>query len=515
MTGGLLLTYAICSSITAHAQTAIELDEIRVQGNSVLPPTEIEEAVYPFLGPAKTATDVEHARKALSDLYQSHGYQTVAVIIPPQRVTAGIVYLKVVEQPVARLRVTGAHFVEPEVLRHQAPSLGKGKVPNFNDLKRDLARLNTLPDRSVTPSLRPGRLPNTVDADLTVQDSLPLHGTLELNNRRSVDTTALRLNGTLSYDNFFQRGDAGSIFFQVAPQNIADAKVVGGSYLFHVPATVMALLVSYTNSDSNVSTVGNQNVVGKGQILDVQLQIPLSVETGFVQTLTAGISYKRLTQDVFADGQLPGHFPVTYYPATIAYEGDWISSHAQTSLNGGLTLGLRGASSDDYVFDQNRKYANQNFAYARVALTRTQMLPKDFQLYAAATGQVTNDSLLSTEQLSIGGLDSVRGYVESEALGDDGAVIQLEARSPSIAKYIDKHIDSWRFHLFSDTGTVSINRALVQQARSYTLASVGVGTRISLFGYLNASVEDAILLSRGPNSHAGSNRVLFRLYGSF
>jgi hemolysin activation/secretion protein len=503
----------------AHGSVAIELDEIRVEGNTVLNSTEIEEAVYPYLGPGKTALDVEHARAALTALYQKHGYQTVAVIIPPQRVTQGIVFLKVVEQPVERLRVVGAHNVEPAVLKRRTPSIKPGKVPNFTQLKQELASINALPDRTVVPSVRPGRTPNTVDVDLDVQDSTPLHGSLELNDRKSVDTTSLRLNGSLTYDNFFQRGDTGNIFFQVAPENTADSRVIGGSYLFHIPDTIMSMLVSYTDSDSTVNTVGDLTVLGKGQIATVQLQVPLGLQDGFIQSFDASIAYKRLdendTTGAATKAPTSADYPVTYYPVTAAYEGDWIGAKSRTSLNAGLSFGIDNLGSNATEFNNKRKFADQNFAYLRVNLTRTQDLPHGIQLYANASGQATPDVLLSTEQFSLGGLDTVRGYLESEALGDQGAAMQLELRSPSIASYVSRHVDSWRFHLFFDNGTASIHRALVDQASSYTLSSAGVGTRVSLFGYLNATLEDAFLLSRGPNSRSGSNRVLFRLYGSF
>jgi hemolysin activation/secretion protein len=508
------------AAATPASATAIEIDEFRVEGNTVLDPRAIEETVYPFLGPGRTATDVEHARAALTALYQSRGYQTVSVVIPPQHVTQGIVYLTVVQQTVERLRVVGAHHVEPAVLKGQVPSLHKGQVPNMNAVKHDVLAMNTLPDRTVTPSFRPGRAPNTLDVDLDVQDSLPLHGSLELNDRRSVGTTALRLNGSLSYDNFFQRGDTGSVFFQVAPSNPSDSRVVGGSYLFHIPDTTLALLLSYVSSDSNVSTVGDLDVVGKGDIATVQLQVPLGTYDNFIHSLTAGIAYKKLDENDITgssatEAAASARYPVTYYPVSLGYEADWSGTHAQTSLTAGLTFGLRGLGSTDSQFALKRADANQNFTDLRVGFNRTQTLPHDVQIYLNATAQISADALLSTEQLDIGGLDTVRGYLESEALGDQGIAGQLELRSPSIGKYFAKAIDAWRFHAFIDGGNVSLHQALNQQASSYTLSSVGVGTRIALFGYLNADLEDAFLLSRGPDSRAGSNRVLFRLYGSF
>ena len=48
-----------------------------------------------------------------------------------------------------------------------------------------------------SPELKPGVEPGTVDIDLNVKDKLPLHGSVELNNRYSADTTKLRLNANL------------------------------------------------------------------------------------------------------------------------------------------------------------------------------------------------------------------------------------------------------------------------------------------------------------------------------
>ncbi len=517
--GAALLAVPRASAAPAAARpaTTIELDEIRVEGNTVLPTERIEETVYPFLGPNRGVADIEQARTALAALYRSAGYQTVSVVIPPQHVTQGIVYLQVVEQTVARVRVVGAKHVEPAVLKRQARSLRKGVVPNFNDVKRDLARLNTLPDRTVTPTFRPGRQANTLDVDLDVQDTLPLHGTLELDNRRSVGTTALRLNGQLNYDNLFQRGDTATFFFQVAPERLSDANVLGGSYLLRMPGTDLSFLTTYIHSNSNVVTVGDLDVVGKGDIASEEIEVPLGTESGFIHSFDASIAYKRLGEVDTIGGLSPSSnsYPVTYYPLTLAHEADWLGAKSRTTFTAAATFGLRGAGSNDLAFDNKRKYANQDFSYLRVGLTRTQELPHRFEFYLNAVGQASADPLLSTEQLAIGGLDTVRGYLEDEALGDQGAAAQLELRSPSIAPYFSKYVNSWRFHVFADNGTVSIHRALIGQASSYTLSSVGVGTRIQLFSYLNASVEDAFLLTRGPDSRADGNRVLFRLYGSF
>ncbi len=59
-----------------------DIDEFRVDGADKLPQIDVEEAVYPFLGPNKNSGDVEKARAALEKSYHDRGLQTVSVAIP-------------------------------------------------------------------------------------------------------------------------------------------------------------------------------------------------------------------------------------------------------------------------------------------------------------------------------------------------------------------------------------------------------------------------------------------------
>src|SRR5690606_24693875 len=81
---GLSLAVSLPFSASANPETTLLIREFRVQGSKQLTPLEIEEAVYPFLGPGRTAADVENARAALEKAYRDKGYQTVSVAIPVQ-----------------------------------------------------------------------------------------------------------------------------------------------------------------------------------------------------------------------------------------------------------------------------------------------------------------------------------------------------------------------------------------------------------------------------------------------
>ena len=200
-TGALLMGGVTCAA-QVYGQTAptaagaaphsFDVNEFVVRGNTTLPSVEIEKAVYPFEGPGRSLADVNAARDALQKVYQDRGYQSVVVELPPQQVKDGVIILQVVEATVGRLRVEGAHYNSPQNIREAVPALTEGKVPDFTQAQQQLTDLNKSPDRQVVPVLKPGVLPQTVDVDLKVDDHSPWHGSLELSNDNSPDTTPLR-----------------------------------------------------------------------------------------------------------------------------------------------------------------------------------------------------------------------------------------------------------------------------------------------------------------------------------
>ncbi len=544
-------TSASASARAASAAPAFEINEIRVDGSTALPQEQVEETIYPYVGPGKTAADVEAARKALQAAYTNAGFVTVSV----ERArwidrASGVIGLKVVERRVERLRVTHARYFTLDDVRNGAPSLAPGTVPNMNRVRSDLLGLNQLPDRTVQPNLKPGRAPDTVDVDLDVSDKFPLHGTLELNNRYNADTTPLRLNASLTYDNFFQRGDSGTINYSVAPENVRDAEIESASYLFHIPDSRLSLLMTYLHSNSNVVALGTTDVAGRGTTAGFRLLIPLGTTTdsaggSFTHSFSVGWDYKKFYElDTFNFGCRSGtskvgtdtitakngcvtiggtpqatQAPVTYYPLNAAYAANWTGPHSTTDVNVSVELNVGSLGSAATQFDNKRYLAAPGFSIVRAGVTREQDLPSDVQLWGTLQGQLSNDALVSSEQFALGGADSIRGYLEAETLGDYGLTLQTELRSPDVHKYLDKYIgniiDSWRFHLFGDTGVVNVRDNLPLTRSTYGLSSVGVGTRVNLWGYLNGAVQDAQTLNSGPDTRAGTNRVLFRVFGEF
>lgn len=134
--------------------------------------------------------------------------------------------------------------------------------------------------------------------------------------------------------------------------------------------------------------------------------------------------------------------PITYYPLTASYGGTWQQEKALTQFNLGLTFNLRGPGSGFEEFDAKRGYANSSFIHLNADIAQTRELKHGFELFGSAKAQIADGPLVSSEQFSLGGLDTVRGYYESEAIGDNGLVGTLELRSPNIGDWLQTKINA-------------------------------------------------------------------------
>ncbi len=510
----------------AEPEPTLYIREYRVTGIQHLPQKLVEKAVYPFMGPGRTAKDVADAQKALQLAYKEAGYEAVSVEVPPQEPRRGVIKIVVSENPVGRLRVHGSRYFSIEQIKKNVPSLAEGKVINMTDVKRDIVALNQLPDRQVIPSLTPGVEPGTMDIELTVKDKFPLHGSLELNNRYTADTVPLRVNASLSYANLWQQGHAAGMSYQVAPEDPKDAAILSGYYLAKFAnLDDFSLMIMGTKQDSDVSTLGGSAVVGRGEILGVRGLIALPTESTFYQSLSVGVDYKHFKENVIvADSTIAT--PITYFPLSASYSASWTGKKHYTDLNATATWTFRGTGSDELEFDNKRYKATGAFFHLRGDASHTQDLPLGAQLFAKFQGQASATPLINTEQFSAGGLSTVRGYLEATSLGDNAVVGSLELRTPSLlGKMNPKPVkegdfnrdpdNEWRFYAFWDGARVSLMDPLPEQKDAFKLMSVGIGTHVKLKNHLNGSLDAGWPLVDQPNAKAGDVLLSFRLWADF
>ncbi|MFZ4695509.1 MAG: ShlB/FhaC/HecB family hemolysin secretion/activation protein [Verrucomicrobiia bacterium] len=503
---------------TGRIERHFFIKEFRVEGARRLPRLAVEKAVYPFLGPYRTLEDVEKARTALERAFQERGYQTVGVVVLPQRVEGGVIAMKVVEGKVGRLRVKGSRYFDLDQVKEEVPSLAEGNVPEFERLSQELAGVNRWPDRRVTPSLVEGREFGTVDAIMNVKDTFPLHGSVEVNNRYSPDTTSLRVNTALSYQNLWQLGHTVGLSYQISPQDFNQVQSFSAYYLVPVPeVNWLSVMLLGSKQNSTVSTLGTVNTLGAGESLGARAMLALPGRKGFYHSSSLGFDYRYTSQDTqlgsVTDTGL--RTSVTYFPWNASYSATWLGNNNATEFNGGVTFHARGMGSDTARFDARRHGADANFIYFRGDLSHTRDLPEGFQYFVKAQWQIADRPLISNEQFSGGGLDTARGYLESVVTGDNAIFGTMEVRSPSFGGWLWKQINEWRAFAFTDAGRLALKNPLPEEISHFDMASWGVGTRIRFEDHFNGALTLGIPMVRNPQFKGPEKLLTFRLWCDF
>jgi hemolysin activation/secretion protein len=502
---------------------SFDILEYQVAGNSVLPTIEVERAVTPYLGPNKTIKDVEAARAQLERVYHDRGYKTVLVNIPQQKVAEGVIRLVVTEGRVGKLKITGSRYHSLQVIRNKVPQFTPGTTPDFNEVQKELGDLNRSADLRVTPILKASDTPGRVDVELTVQDDLPLHAVIDVDNRYNANTTHLRTTGELHYDNLFQSDQSLSFQYQIAPLDAEDAKIWSASYV--IPTASRLTWAFYAvHSDSNVAAVGTVDVVGKGDIYGIRMIEPLP--TGgpeFYHSFTAGVDYKRFAQTVVLTGATSTiQSPVSYPPFTLDYSATWLgppaasgarlaattASRSNTTLDLNFDFIIQGIGTDYRQFAHKRAGAGTSFIVLHPSLSREQVLPGQWSLAGKIDGQLASGPLINNEQYSAGGADTVRGYVEAERLGDNALHGSLELRTPQLLAGSHAKIEQSYVFAFAEAAKLQILEPLPSQASGFTLASTGLGLRFKSHGF-TLSLDGARILKEGYVTPAGRFRGLF------
>lgn len=509
-------TAAVQSPAAETDDSRFDVMEYRIEGSSQVDRRALEKTVYPFLGPNRSIAEIEQARAAIEKLYHDAGYSAATVDIPEQDVEGGVVFLNINEGTVDRLKVTGSRYFSLGKIKEKVPALAEGQVLNLGKAQEQLAKVaNESPDRNITPVMRAGRTPGTVEVDLEVDDKLPLHGGVEINARNSINTERLRVVGTLRYDNLWQRFHSVSLQYQTAPENNDNLEVWAGTYVMPVDALDARLVfygIGLQSSSSSVASTGSMNVVGTGDIYGLRLVKPLPGFSRFMHSVTLGWDYKDFGQSVGLMGSDSQNTPISYSPFYAAYSGGYNFENGSLSqFNVEADFSIRGLGNDQQQFENKRFGSRSNYLYIASDLKHKQVLPYDMRLLARFSGQVTDSPLISNEQFTAGGWQTVRGYHETEVLGDDGVMGSLEVHSPDLAAFKMDGMDQMRFLAFFDVAKTWIKSPLPRTPKYYDLSSFGVGFRSQWVKHVIGELDWEYPMSKTNYIHPGDQRIDFKV----
>jgi hemolysin activation/secretion protein len=523
-------------SLTAHAASSVEaapagaaiadqqvetfpIRRFVIYGNTAFPRDTLRKLLNDLRGQEQTAADVEKARDRIEKYYHENGYPTTLVNIPEQPIEGGFVYLQVIEGKVGSLSVKGNSWLSEKRIRKELPSMASGEIVNLPQIKKELMRANSIPDAKVIPAMSPGKEVGKTDVELKVEDRIPLHGSLEVNDRNSHDTTLLRVNAALRYDDLWGLGHSINFQYQVSPQNFSEVEVFSGSYILPAPWADSNRIVLYGVWSNSSTTFGESfNTIGKGSIIGGRYVLPFPPFKSYNHSAVLGFDYKHFDENTIqgSAADIAVSSPVEYLPLSLAYNGSLPDSSGLTLFNCGFNMAFRGLITRQQNFDDKRYMARANYFYAVLGAERRQRLPAGLSLLVKLDGQIADHPLISNEQYAAGGMESVRGYKESEEMGDSAFHGVLELAAPNLASKLGPG-EGYLLtpYIFYDFAALWVQDPLPGQDAAMDIQGTGIGIRGLLFGDLEFETDWGFALKDTTRIKKGDSQVHFKVKYQF
>jgi hemolysin activation/secretion protein len=270
-------------------------------------------------------------------------------------------------------------------------------------------------------------------------------------------------------------------------------------------------------SDSESAFGDSFQVLGSGFVVGVRNVFPMPTVGSYAHSINLGIDYKDFDETVgYDDGEEGYETPVSYFPISVTYSGVKSDGGGYTQISFGLNFLFRGLAGDYKEFEDKRTDARANYLFTKASIERFQLLPVGFTLDTTVEGQISSQPLISNEQYIAGGMDSVRGYKESEVTGDNAVHASVEIGRPFQALTEEK----WGGinitpYLFYDGAWLKVIDPLQGQDENLSAQGAGVGMRGTLFGKLEFQVDYAEALVDSEDVASGEREFYFKVKGQF
>ena len=167
-------------------------------------------------------------------------------------------------------------------------------------------------------------------------------------------------------------------------------------------------------------------------------------------------------------------------------------------LHRGLGDALGGMADNDPL--SSRRGADGSFTKLVLDYAHVKQVDDRTFVVAQVSGQFTNSPLVAGEQFDIGGANSVRGYPQSELLGDSGLRMSLELRRTPNLRSLPEWVEDLQLVAFLDHGRISNKDPVPGQPGDEDLTGLGLGLRAELTHEVFFRADLGYALSREPSS---------------
>jgi hemolysin activation/secretion protein len=511
------------------------IKEVRLVDAKVLSSFRQKKIVKPFIGKCVEAETLANIIKSVNDYYHNAGYITTQIKVPKQNLQSGIFELQIIEGKIGEI-IFGKNRTIEKMQKFMAFGDAKGEVLNINDINQGIYQINRLQSNQAVMKIAPG---DRVGESLITIDNnkkFPAKFTISTDNLGNNFSGIQRTNFSSSFDNVLFLNDNFNLNYSTNLHDnnkIKDMKSFAGSVAIPFKRNSFSYDFSYSEfKGQNEGKFGALVTTGFSQssrialdrviINDAKLRIAGNISI----TNRASASYINKDKSSVSERKL-----------SIANLGVTVSSYLNDStslyLNPSYAKGLRlmnvkkdRADSLNTVpraqFDALKFYANfsKKFTFAQINS------PLIFT--SEMNAQYARQTLYGSEQFSVGGYYSVRGFRESYINGDSGYYFRNkiafnlgsliapfnknhDEKNEKNGNFFDKnlaHLHKFSLEPFYDYGFVK--NKYVDNGASGRLAGAGLKT-IFNSKYFNASLTYSFATnhSRLITTNVKENKMIY------
>ncbi|MDJ0736012.1 MAG: ShlB/FhaC/HecB family hemolysin secretion/activation protein [Nostocaceae cyanobacterium] len=442
--------------------------EIQVKGNSVLK-DEIRDKTEKLENKQVTFEQLLQLRSQITQLYTEKGYITSGAFIPNnQDVASGVVTIQVVEGQLEDIVIDGLQRLKKGYVRSRIQRLA-GKPLNQKQLEQalQLLQIDPLIER-VNAELTAGSVPGNNILQVKITEAPAFHAGIAFANNQSPSVGSQQGSIFVTHDNLLGFADRFSAEYGITE----GLDIYDFNYSIPVNALDGRINVRYSNSDSRIieDEFRDLDIRSETETLSFNIRQPLVYTPNKEFALSLALDLRRtqtfILDDIpfsFSEGPEEGESKLT----VIRFSQNWLQRNTNSVLAARSQFSFGIDAFDATVNDSGTD--GRFFAWIGQFQWVQRLSPRVLML-AKVNTQLTGDSLLAAEKISIGGVETVRGYRQNEIVSDSGIVGTVEVRIPLSAE-----VEKLQLVPFFDIGTGWNNRGINPDPQ--TLASLGLGLR--------------------------------------
>jgi hemolysin activation/secretion protein len=280
----------------------------------------------------------------------------------------------------------------------------------------------------------------------------------------------------------------------------------------------LKVLGSYSRVEPEVEAL--QNLKGKSYYIGARYEIQLMPYKKLSHDFIFGYDFKTTNNFLTYTDNLIFNNNIDISQFLIKYLAILEDFLGSTSLEAYCYLSPGHMTKDNKKssFSLERKGAKPTYAYFVLDIERLTRFPYKFLLVTNFLSQISTDKLLLSEQLSLGGALTVRGYMENELAGDKGILFKNELRLPAIVFGRNRLENEIQLLGFVDYGIASEIDKSILDKNTKSILSIGPGVRYRVGSNFTFKLDLGYQLDKVKNRVDGKNntpRVHININGAF